>query len=647
MKIKILFFLLASAICFNVHPQDYEQDVLFTVDGDPVKVGEFLRVYNKNLDLVKDETQKNIDTYLDLFINYSLKLKEARLLEYDKKPEYIREFKTYKKQLAKNYLTDKRVTEELVNEAYERISNDVKASHILVRLPETETDTMAVYKQMLAFRDRLLQEEFEQIQKDSHNGNTVFVEDLGWFSGFKMVYDFENVAYNTPVGEVSQPFRTQFGYHVLKVFDKRKSRGRVTVGHIFLSKQSPDSLGDPKTRIQEIYRLFKNGQAFEDLAKQYSEDQGSAKQGGRLKSFKSGQLSSVKFEDRAFAIGEIGDVTEPFETDYGWHIAKLYEKEPIGSFMAMKSQLEVRVKRDSRSAVINKAFLNTLKEKYEVQSDIDLSYFVSILNEDYFSRKWVVPTDLPEDKMLIQIGKNVLSYKDFGSYLESAQKRIREKQSYEGVVQSQFKEFVNERLLAYHEENLEFTNLEYAQILKEYRDGLLLFDLMEDIIWNAVKDDSTGLNRFYQSNKERYVRPESVKAIMVSSMNQDVLQKVIPFLNKNQDIDALRSKFKSTAKEQLIITQQTFQSGTSKLPETLAIKLGTSEIFKHNGSYHVIRVDEIIPESIKTFEEAKGIVISDYQEYTEQKWLEGLRDKFSVEVNTNVMDQIKANLDKR
>ncbi|MBT8273656.1 MAG: peptidylprolyl isomerase, partial [Bacteroidia bacterium] len=214
MRLKMIFPLLLSILVLNVHAQNSSEDILFTVNENPVLASEFLRVYNKNLDLVKDESQKNIDEYLKLFINYSLKLEEAKALGYDKKPEYLREFESYKKQLSKNYLTDHQVTDKLVREAYDRISYDVKASHILVRLPETETDTTLIYKQMLSFRDRLLKEDFETVKKEVHNGTTVFAEDLGYFSGFKMVYDFENVAYNTAVGEVSQPFRTQFGYHV-------------------------------------------------------------------------------------------------------------------------------------------------------------------------------------------------------------------------------------------------------------------------------------------------------------------------------------------------------------------------------------------------------------------------------------------------
>ncbi|MBT8257108.1 MAG: peptidylprolyl isomerase, partial [Bacteroidia bacterium] len=338
------------ALCligFYISAQDLNDKVLIDIDGDKVKVGEFLRVYQKNLDLVKDDSQKDIDGYLKLYTNYLLKLKEAYALKYDQRPDYKREFQTYKKQLSKNYLTDKTVTEKLVREAYDRMSQDVQVKHILIRLEDNETDTTAVYNQIMAFRERLINEDFESIRRDSHNGSSVFVEDLGYFSAFKMVYPFESVAYNTEVGAVSMPFRTRFGYHVLKVFDKRKSRGEVTVGHIFLSKNTPDSIGDPAERIQNIYKMIGQGKEFEDLAKQFSEDKSSSQKGGRLNSFKSGQLSSVKFEDMAFSLNTIGEISAPFETDFGWHISKLIEKKPIGSFDELRPQVEARVKRDA------------------------------------------------------------------------------------------------------------------------------------------------------------------------------------------------------------------------------------------------------------------------------------------------------------
>jgi peptidyl-prolyl cis-trans isomerase SurA len=317
MKLRFFYTVLAVLFAINTNAQATNEDVLFKIDNTPVYASEFLRVYNKNLELVQDESQKDVDAYLKLFVNYKLKLKEARDLEYNKKPSYIRELANYKKQLAKNYLTDNKVTDDLVSEAYDRTLNELKASHILIKIPEDASpeDTLTAYNQIMKLRESVINVGFEAVKKDMHNGKTIFAEGLGYFSCFKMVYDFENMAYNTEVGEVSMPFRTKFGYHIVKIFDKRKSRGTVTVAHIMVSNKQTDSLQDaPEIRINDIYKKLSQGEDFESLAKQFSEDKSSSDKGGKLNSFSGGQLSSSEFEDVAFNLKNVGDVSQPFQS---------------------------------------------------------------------------------------------------------------------------------------------------------------------------------------------------------------------------------------------------------------------------------------------------------------------------------------------
>ena len=255
MKLKYFYALFVFLFTINIQSQITNNDVLFTLNKEPVYATEFMRVYSKNLDLVQDESQKDVDAYLTLFKSYKLKLKEAKYLEFDKKPSYIRELANYKKQLAKNYLSDNKVTDALVLEAYERSINEVKASHILIKIPEDASaqDTLIAYNKILKIRETLISVGFETLKRDIHDGKTIFVEGLGYFSCFKMVYDFENAAYNTNIGEVSMPFRTRFGYHIVKVFDKRKSRGEVTIGNIMVSSKQVDSIQDnSENRINDI-----------------------------------------------------------------------------------------------------------------------------------------------------------------------------------------------------------------------------------------------------------------------------------------------------------------------------------------------------------------------------------------------------------
>ncbi len=642
MKTNFLTTCLLLFLVIFTSAQTQKSDVLFTVEGTPVLASEFLRVYNKNLDLVKDESQKDVDEYLKLFINYKLKIIEARALEFDKNPNYIKELESYKRQLAENYLTDHKVTEELVKEAYERISYDVKASHILVKIAEHEKDTAAAYASILKLRNRLLNENFENVQKEVHNGNTIFAEDLGYFSGFKMVYAFENVAFNTQVGEVSQPFRTKFGYHVVKVFDKRKSRGEVTVGHIMIFNNQKDSLIKPEIRIQEIYKLIQQGENFESLAKQFSDDKSSANNGGKLTPFKSGQLSSVAFEDLAFSLKEINDISKPFKTDYGWHIVKLYSKSPIQSFEDMKFDLELRVKRDSRSKRINSSMVNTLKKKYNVfDTNEELKYFKSIVNEEFFKRSWTIPTNLDKDKHFLKIGNKQFTYGDFANYLYNAQRKATVKRSIIDLVNDQYSNFLDTELLAYHKENLEYENQEFAEILEEYREGLLLFDLMETKIWNAVKIDTIGLQAYFNENKDKYIWQERIDAVVATSAKEKDINSVKKMLKNGVSLEDIKAKINQKDSQNVIFTSNIMNAEHRALPKDFNFKVGVSKVYFYNDAFHVIDVKRILPETEKTYNESKGRVISDYQDEVEKQWLKKLKETYKVVVNKDVLEKVK------
>lgn len=648
MTLKVLFTSVFTLFLLITNAQPNSQDVLFTVDKEPVLISEFIRVYSKNLDLVQDESQKDVDEYLKLFTNYKLKLKEAQALGLHNKPAYKRELSNYKKQLAKNFVTDTKVTSKLVKEAYERVSYEVNANHILVRLAENASpqDTLVAYEKIISLRDRVLNEGFEQVRKEVHNGKTVFGEELGYFSGFKMVYKFENVAFNTKPNEVSEPFRTRFGYHFLKVFDKRKSRGECTVAHIMISHKQKDTLnGSPEGRIQDIYKKINQGEAFEALAKQFSDDKSSASKGGRLTPFSGGQLSAQEFEDTAFSLLNEGDISKPFKTDYGWHIIKLINKKPVPPFQDMKGELEVKVKRDERSRLINDALINRLKEHYKVIDNPEaLKYFTSILTNDYYKRTWELPADLPKDKELFVIGNRPFLYKDFADFLIKTQRNVDPNSVFKSVISKKYNEFLNSNLVKYQEDNLEHENEEFANIVAEYRDGLLLFDLMESTIWNSNKTDSLAIREYYNSHKEDYFLPERVDAIVATSSKQKTLKKVSKLLDKGTELSEIKKAINSDDNIEVIFTSEIMDASHQALPKEFDFKKGISKIYNHNDTYVVVQVKEVFHKEIKAFEEAKGIVISDYQTYKEENWLKELHKKYEIVINKEALNRVKNQL---
>ncbi|MFS4482985.1 peptidylprolyl isomerase [Hyunsoonleella sp. 2307UL5-6] len=625
--------------------QTSKKQVLFTVADDPVYVSEFLRVYNKNLNLVQDESQKDVDEYLKLFTNYKLKLNEAKALGLHEKASYKRELDTYKKQLAKNYITDAKVTDALVKEAYANISNTIKANHILVRVVEgaTPQDTLKAFNKINELRERSIKNGFENVRKEVHNGKTLFGEELGWFSGFRMVYKFEKVAFNTPVGDISQPFRTRFGYHIVKVFDKRKARGERTVKHIMIKTKPKDTLSDAETRIREIYKKIEQGETFEDLAKEFSDDTNSAPSGGLLKSFSSGQLSVPEFEEVAFALENEGDMSKPVKTNFGWHIIKLVNKKPIGSFDELKSELEEKVRRDTRSKLIDDALITKLKEKYNITNqDVDLKYFTSILNEDFYQRTWKLPEGFKKETQFLKIGNKIVTNEDFGNFLLSQQKRTRSKKGFEEIINTAYNSFLSSNLKTYQEENLEYENEEFAHVLGEYRDGLLLFDLMETTIWQSAKTDSVAIKNFYKNHKQNYFWPIRINATVASSSNKKVIKKVAKLMREKMDIENIKSLVNTNGEVNVIFTVDTMDVNHQALPKNFDIQQkGVSKVYKHNNGFIVANVMEVLPKTEKSYDEVKGLVLSDYQTQKENLWLEELRAKYKVIINEDVLKKVK------
>lgn len=629
---------------FSVNAQ--EKQVLFSVEDTPVYASEFERVYKKNLELVKDESQKDIDNYLDLFIKYKLKVAEAKALGLDQKPAYLREFEGYKKQLSANFLSNNEVTENLVKEAYERLKHEINARHILVKIDENapEDQQKLAQEEIEKLRGRVIDEGFEAVKKDIHNGRTLFAEELGYFTAFRMVYNFETAAYNTEVGKWSQPFQTQFGYHIVQVNDKRENRGEITVAHIMLTDKDTNT-ESAEERINDIYKRIKQGEDFEALAKQFSEDKSSSNKGGRLNTFSSGQLSSEIFEDKAFGLENTGEITEPFKSEFGYHIVKLIDKKGLNSFKEMEAELKAKVKKDSRSVVINNSRFKKLKEKYKVKDNPEaLRYFTSILNEDYYQRSWNTPENFEGSKVLFTMNDQKATYKDFAEFLYNTQRRRQARQPFDKLVASNYKDFLDSKLTQYQENNLEFENEEYAQILNEYRDGLLLFDLMESKVWNAAREDSTGLENYYKQHQNKYFFDTRADAIIASSANKKDIKKVAKMLENNESIEAIKKQINSEKAISVSFIKDTVTTSHQALPKDFNMQKGVSKVFKHNDAYSVVKVNAVLPKTQKTFEEAKGKVISDFQEYKEKMWLDELSKKYQVNVNQDVLKQVKKDL---
>ena len=510
-KILIVFF-----ICFNISFSQLKNDELFKVNDSVVLIDEFNRVFNKNIDLIDEKNQKDFDSYLNLLVNYKIKLAEAYELGYHEDPKYKSELNKYTKQLQNTYLTDKETEERYLLEAYDRTKLEVNVSHILIRIESDNIDTIQVYNKLNSLRNSFGNSTTDEFKKKYNQDNLMIVEDLGYFSVFKMIYDFENVAYNTPVGEVSEPFRTQFGFHILKVNDKRNSLGEVTVGHIMTYKSKTDA----QERINNIYDSIQSGKSFEYLAKKYSEDKNSSFKGGRLNPFSSGQINSIPFENAAFNLDIDNNISEPVETKYGWHIIKLYNKENVKDFDQIKFELLNKLKKSSRFNKITDSFYSFLLKRYNLSYENEnLDYFISIIDQSYLQGNWSIPEEIDDEKILVKINNKILKYIDFATFLEDNQKKYNIISS-KDLVYDLYKRFIDYNALEFYKNNLENENPEYRFVINEYREGLLLFNLMQEKIWTLKDSDTINLREFYNENINKYVSFEDDRGKIIGDFQQ-------------------------------------------------------------------------------------------------------------------------------
>ena len=649
-RLIIFVFLLTQSFLFAQN-----KEVLFTIDNHPYYTDEFVRVYNKNLDLVKDDSQKDLDKYLELFLGYKLKVEKANKLGLQNSVTYQNELKSYRNQLSKNYVNDSKVTNELVQEAYNRMTKEVRASHILILVDEgaSPEDTLKAFNKIKDIKNRLnAGEDFvkfaQQFSEDpsvkENNG------DLGYFSAFRMVYPFENAAFNTNVGEVSKPFRTRFGYHLVKVVDKRDNRGEVTVAHIMIVKPStPDAQLEAKAKqtIDDIYQKIQQGEGFESLANQFSEDKSSASKGGVLQRFGSGQLSSEEFENVAFSLQNKNDISKPFQSQFGWHIVKLIDKHPVLSLTDMKNELEEKVRKDERSLLITNSLAKKLRAKYTQTKDKKVFASVKkIITDDFYSQTWETPLNLKDyNKTILTINKSKqVSAVAFLNFIHVQQKSKIKTKPISKLVDELFEKFIDEQVTTYYNENLENEFPEFKYVMDEYRDGLLLFDLMDREIWTKAKTDTLGLSNYFKQNIQNYQWKKRFDANIFSSTDKDVIAKAKKFLEKGKSIDYIKEKLNKDGKINIMVKSGLFEEDYDILPQYTNLSKGVSNVVTKDQYHFVVEVKEVKQAEAKKLTDCTGKAVNDYQQYLESNWVNELRKEFDVKVNAAVFETIKKQL---
>jgi peptidyl-prolyl cis-trans isomerase SurA len=649
MKKKLL---LVFGLLLVMGAKAQQDPVLMEIDGKPVTKSEFLQIYLKNNADPKYD-KASLDEYMELFKKFKLKVTEAEALGYDTIPKLKKELDGYRKQLALPYLVDAAKNEELVKEAYERTITEVRASHILIRVESNASpaDTLAAYNRIIGLKKRIEKgEDFASVAKGKNGSEDPSAinngGDLGYFNAFQMVYQFEEKAFTTAVGSVSEPFRTRFGYHIVKVTDKRSARGTIKTAHIMVATPktaTPEDVVNAEKKINELYDKLVAGEKFEDLARDHSDDPSSNQKGGELPAFGTGTTTRMvpAFEDAAFALKNNGDFSKPVKTDYGYHIIKRLEWNDVKAFNDMKKELQTKVNRDERSKKTQDSFVAKLKKEYSYQdkSAKAMKWFIKNLDTTYYIGKWNADK-LTSDKPMFVLDGKKFGQQEFAKYMENNYRAMR-KDANDVVVKTQFKNWEKEAILAYEETKLAAKYPDYKALVTEYHDGILLYEIMTDKVWNKAMKDTVGLKAYFEQNRSKYMWGNRVDAVVYECLNQKIADQVYKMIQN----DTINSKhvlevINKDSELNLRVRTNKFDAEQTNFIKDKNLNVGNNKPFELDGKFFVVKVNEKLAPKNKEFNEAKGAATSDYQNYLEKEWLAELSKKHTIKVYDTVLYSI-------
>ena len=626
--------------------------IVMDINGKKVTKSEFLQIYLKNNNDPKFD-KVSLDDYLELFKKFKLKVAEAETLGYDTIPKLKKELEGYRKQLANPYLIDSASNNSLVLEAYERFKTEVRASHILLRLDPNAfpKDTLDVYNRILALKKRIEKgEDFASVAKMKNGSEDPSAVnnggDLGYFTAFQMVYSFEEMAYTTAIGSISEPFRTRFGYHILKVTDKRPSRGTIKVAHIMvaagkdIAKETSEAA---EKKINELYEKLQKGEKWDNLVTLHSDDANSVKKAGELPAFGSGTTQRMvpAFEEAAFSLKKDGDYSRPIKTDYGFHIIKRLELKDVQSFETVKKELQAKVNKDERSKKTQDSFVLKLKKSYNYtfSGNQNLKWFVQNIDSTYYLGNWNT-TKLKTNKVLFKIGGKSYKQNDFVNYLQSNFKGLRREEASK-LISNQYKNFEKASILKFEESMLSDKYPEYKALVKEYHDGIILYEIMSDKVWNKAVIDTTGLKNYFEQNRSKYNWTDRIDATIYECLNKEIAETVIKMI-KNDTINSkhVLDLVNKDTELNLKVKMNKFEINQVSYLKNRSFIVGVNPIFEFEGKYYAIKVSELLKPINKEFSESKGTVTSDYQNFLEKSWMEELLKKYPITIYTEVLYKI-------
>ncbi len=673
---KNILLALTFILSFFVLNAQSDNDVVLEIQGEKISKSEFLKMYNRNNVVSSTIDKEELNNYLDLYINYKLKLLQAKQEGFDTTKTYLDEVDSYRKQMIQPYINDVSITDSLINEAYEREKEFLRASHILISVPAnaTPSDTLEAYKKALNIRERALKgEDFSKLAVEfsddpSAKGKEATEEqaavkgnegDLGYFTSMTMVYPFESACYSLKKGEISMPVKTNFGYHIIKLTDRIPAPFfTCNIKHVWINTQKHTE-EEAKQLIQEAYSHVEEWK-IDSVARVYSDDSYSAQNHGWLMKQKPNTLPAEYIE-------RIKDMKEDqlspiFKTRYGWHFFKLMNIHAHQPLEERKAQITQRISRDIRSYKTIESFIEKSKTYYNFKEyKKNLSELNSLVTDSIFSGNWQIPENFVGDKVLFTVGDTSFTQMDFLEEIYTTQR----KQTPEYIplfLEKMFTAVEDRKVLEYADSKLEDRYPELKETMDAFREGILIFSITDKEVWNKSLVDSVGLSNFYEKHKAEYNWQDRADVTIWNidkSIDLKKATKIITKYNKknktnDQTREYLLKNFSITEKPDKYFTYTwgRYEKGMNKNIDKLIWNTSLSKDLKQENvilsdttlmtnKNNVFVLKRFVEPQTKTLEECKGVVTSQYQEVLEKEWIESLRRRYSYTVNYDVFNSIK------
>ena len=635
-----LILLLSSAGVFA----QANNPVIMTINGKDFKKSEFEYFYNKynNEDVID---KRSLKEYVDLFKNLKLKVAEAEIQGMDTTSSFLAELSGYRATEAKPYLDNLEIDEELVKKEYNRMKEMVEISHILIPFPGVKknnlkifsSDTLETYNKAVQVRNRLLKGESfekiaEQLSDDDGSPKPERPGYLGWFTGMSLNPSFEEIVFNTPVGKIGQLTRSNYGYHIIKIHGRKESQGQINAAHILIScPEDADTvqIDDARKKITEIYDELMAGADFSELAKEYSKDPGSASKGGDLGWFGYGTMVR-EFQDAAFGLKEVGEISKPFKTQFGYHIVKLLNKRELEPFEEKCKEIENKLKTGGYFISLYQPGIENMKKEFGFKKE-NASYqlLLSKANTIYPTDSLFYESFENQEIPLFTIGNTKYSVNQFINFLKKNNRSPYTMST--DLLDDRLQWFEYNSLNEFKDKSLESKYPDFKNLIQEYRDGILMFEISNKEVWGKASEDIEGLTAYFEKNKQNYAWDEPYyKGYVVlakDAKTKKKMQKEISGKNPETAVQYLYDNYKVGAVSYVKVEKGLFKKGDNAFVDEAAFKSGVAVRPAEFQDFFLMGKILKVPES---YMDIRGLVVTDYQNYLEEVWIKALNEKYKV-----------------